>query len=285
MAEFTCEVCFRCFGSSRGMNVHRDRAHEPWELFAAATRVSSVGTTTTSIVPYQSSHISEAQEQVLAGIQYADSPLQPFSSNHMESDNADTASRHSGTDFPPPDLEEIADDHHMNDDDDTDVEDIESQLDEQSISSSEFYVEVHQGQSTVTAATLAADGSVNPDKYLGIPYVGSMGLERALHGITNDDYVMARLYKVCDDVGAPKYLCDNFFAILKEEMAKGFHPASVTQRKSFFPRMYKALKINPPEGIPVLLHNGTVATVYRFNFREQLQRHLLSQPFGDTQNK
>ena len=64
-----------------------------------------------------------------------------------------------------------------------------------------------------------------------------------------------------------------------------FHPLhGITQRKAYFPRIYKLLNVVKPEAIPVKLHTGATATVYRFHFETQLQNHLMSVAYSDLGN-
>ena len=129
-------------------------------------------------------------------------------------------------------------------------------------------------------------GNDDPDMFLGIPYHHPMIDQSRLTAVSYEDYVMARLYRECDKVGAPKYLCDSLFSILKHEMrAGGFDPRrGITQRKAYFPRMYKRMMVSKPEAVPIKLHSGKIATVYRFNFHTQLQNHLLSSVYSDLKN-
>jgi hypothetical protein len=96
------------------------------------------------------------------------------------------------------------------------------------------------------------------------------------------------LYRLCDNAGAPKYLCDEFLAMLKEQMLQNsFDPLSptITKRRTFFPRVQQQLGIPSPEAIPVKLESsGEIVVVYRFHFLERLQRHLLSEVYSDTAN-
>ena len=135
---------------------------------------------------------------------------------------------------------------------------------------------------TIPADTIE---EADPHRFLGVPYRCTMNEQVRLLAISNDDYVMARMYKVCDKVGSPKYLCDKIIAVLKEEMRKGFNPLStITQRKAYFPRIYKQMNVQLPEAVKIKLHTGAIATVYRFHFLTQLQNHLLSLPYADLTN-
>jgi hypothetical protein len=107
--------------------------------------------------------------------------------------------------------------------------------------------------------------------------------QEELHQISREDKIMARLYKVCDDARCPKYLVDRLVGVLSD-VEGDFDLTSVTNRKSFFLRVHKKLETIPPEAIEVTLCNGEKATVYRFDFMEQLQRHLVSRVFADQDN-
>ena len=101
------------------------------------------------------------------------------------------------------------------------------------------------------------------------------------------DQSMARLYKICDDAGAPKFLCDQVLKALQEEMLSNqFDPLSslMTTRKTFFPRVQRLLEIQPPEEIHLTLETGQEVSVFRFHFLPRLQQHLLSQSFFDLGN-
>ena len=98
---------------------------------------------------------------------------------------------------------------------------------------------------------------------------------------------MSRLYKTSDDAGAPKYLVDKLLDIVKEEMGNNnFDPmlGDVSRRRSFFPRVQRLLKIPAPEAITVPLETGEEVIVYRFDFAERFQRHLLSTPYSRLSN-
>ena len=98
---------------------------------------------------------------------------------------------------------------------------------------------------------------------------------------------MARLYKLCDDAGAPKFLCDKFLSVLEEEMrTKSFNPLDerITKRRTFFPRVQSLLSIPSAEAVPVQLETGEEVVVYRFHFAERLQRHLISAVYSDLDN-
>ena len=121
---------------------------------------------------------------------------------------------------------------------------------------------------------------------LGVDYSIPIEEQEKEHGIFKHDKSMARLYKLCDDTGAPQYLLDKVLAALREEESINdfdIHSGAVTQRKPFFQRVHKALKIQQPEEVLVTLADQSVVSVYRFDIQEQLQRHLLSRAFSDIE--
>jgi hypothetical protein len=112
-----------------------------------------------------------------------------------------------------------------------------------------------------------------PDSYadLGVPYKKSIASQDLFEAVTNEDLAMARLYKICDDAGSPKYLMDRIFATLQEEIRGSFNLKSpnITQRKSFFPRVQRKMMVEPARNTNVTLHNGECVHVSQFHFREQ----------------
>ncbi|KAG9306904.1 hypothetical protein G9A89_000605, partial [Geosiphon pyriformis] len=122
---------------------------------------------------------------------------------------------------------------------------------------------------------------------LGKTYPRSIEEQETLAGLTRNDLSQARFYKICDDAGGPKYLWDKLLAALKEEMAAGYLAVGsgvITQRNAFFSRVHKTLCISPPEEVEIQLSNGDLVTVQRFNFKEQLQRLLVSRVYLDLDN-
>ena len=98
---------------------------------------------------------------------------------------------------------------------------------------------------------------------------------------------MGRLYKVCDDAGAPKLLCDKFMEVMRQETSlRGFDPNSkfICKRRTFFDRARRQLNISKPEEVRLTLESGTQVSVFRFNFKERLQDHLTSVVFSDLKN-
>lgn len=101
------------------------------------------------------------------------------------------------------------------------------------------------------------------------------------------DRSMARLYKICDNVRAPRNLCDKIMSQLREEMSEQqfnpLHPG-ITQRNACMHRLQNAIGASPPEKILITLESGSRVTVYRFPFMESYQRYLLSKPFSFIEN-
>ena len=124
----------------------------------------------------------------------------------------------------------------------------------------------------------------SPDDHMGNRYTTLIAIGHTTSSISQSDRVLARIHQKCNQVGAPRYLVDDILAILKEEtLAHCFNilESSITQRKSLFQRLQDAINVEPVEEIPVLLESGLKTTVYRFNFIDMLQRHLLSSVFAD----
>jgi hypothetical protein len=105
-------------------------------------------------------------------------------------------------------------------------------------------------------------------------------------GITRSDMAMAKLYKVCDDAGAPRYLGDKILETIRQEIAGGFniHDPLITKRDPFFLRNKKKLRMSDAESTTLRLDGGQHVTVRRFNFRELLQEHLLSPSYSSINN-
>ena len=83
------------------------------------------------------------------------------------------------------------------------------------------------------------------------------------------DQSMACFYKLFDTAGAPKYLCDDLFELLRQQiLCNSFNPLNpeMTQRKSYFDRVQSRLGIPPPDSIPVLLESGQEVVVYPISF-------------------
>ena len=147
------------------------------------------------------------------------------------------------------------------------------------------------GQDSATPEPSAEEVAIEEESDLDLGRPSRMSLEDQngiVLSVTPHDQVMASLYKLCDDAGAPKYLCDDIVSLIREKTLKNnfdiFSPA-MSQRRTFFRRVKRQLDIPGPEAIPVTLESsGGTVTVYRFRFLERLQRHLLSQVYSDMEN-
>lgn len=137
-------------------------------------------------------------------------------------------------------------------------------------------------------ATPAVEANLEHEALLGKASLVSMSKYGKIQSaISYCDESMACFYKLCDDTGAPKFLCDRFFTLLSEQMLyNSFNPlnSEITKRKSYFERVQSRLGIPPPESIPVQLETGKEVVVYRYNFLERLQRHLISDVYSDLTN-
>jgi len=99
------------------------------------------------------------------------------------------------------------------------------------------------------------------------------------------DKVLAKIHYTCDQAGAPRYLADEILSIIKEETKyHQFDISNTTQRESLMARIEKSIKAKPVQAIPVLLESGNTTTVYRFDFMDRLQRHLMSPIFANLDN-
>ena len=97
------------------------------------------------------------------------------------------------------------------------------------------------------------------------------------------DRTMAGLYFMCDKARTPSYLADQIIGYLKEQTINNhFNLLStpITSRDAMMHRLQKGSGLSHPEAIPITLESGRKTTVFRFNFLEQFQRHLLSKPFS-----
>ena len=100
------------------------------------------------------------------------------------------------------------------------------------------------------------------------------------------DRYMGRLYKICDDAGAAKYLCDEFLDAIRDATSNGFdlNSALLTRRRSFMPKIQKQLGLQKPESIPVTLESGEKVVVHRFHYLDLLKEHLISPVFAELHN-
>jgi hypothetical protein len=112
-------------------------------------------------------------------------------------------------------------------------------------------------------------------------------LQQARTVTTTWDRSMAKMYQICDNARAPRYLCDNLMSKLREEMIENsfdpLHPG-ITKRNAFMYRIEKSIGTAPPEKIHITLESGARVTVYRFPFMETYQNYLLSEPFSKLVN-
>ena len=104
--------------------------------------------------------------------------------------------------------------------------------------------------------------------------------------IPNQDRFMGHLYRLCDQAGASKTLCDDLLDAIKDFSHRGFNLNSntVTRRHAFLPKMQKKLGLLPPEAIPITLESGETVTVYRFHYIDFLKEHLISDVFSKVTN-
>jgi hypothetical protein len=101
------------------------------------------------------------------------------------------------------------------------------------------------------------------------------------------DRSMARICRMCDEAGCPRYLPDALIKQLRREMTENnFNPcsAAITRRDAFMHRALKSTGTAPPEAIPITLESGQKVTVFRFPFKEMVQEHLLSDVFANLDN-
>ena len=123
----------------------------------------------------------------------------------------------------------------------------------------------------------------NLGKILQMPF----SLQQARTITTPWDRSMAKLYRICDDARAPRYLCDSLMSQLRQEVIENnFDPShpDITKRNAFMHRIQKATGTLPPEQIQITLESGARVTVYRFPFMDSYQNYLLSQPFSVLEN-
>jgi hypothetical protein len=101
------------------------------------------------------------------------------------------------------------------------------------------------------------------------------------------DRSMARIYRLFDNAGSPRYLADTIIRQIRSEMVlNNFDPcdSAITLRDAFMHRASKSCGSRPPESIPITLESGQMVTVYRFPFLQFYQEHLLSAPFSNIEN-
>ena len=81
----------------------------------------------------------------------------------------------------------------------------------------------------------------------------------------------------------PKYTVNKLFVLIQEECASGsldiFDP-NITKRDTFFKNAMALLKYKPMEEVKLTLESGITVSVFRIDFYDRLQQHLLSDAFG-----
>ena len=99
------------------------------------------------------------------------------------------------------------------------------------------------------------------------------------------DKVLAKIHHTCDQAGAPRYLADDILSIVRKETELNkFNISKTTQRESLMARIEKSIKAKPVQAITVVLESGRTTTVYRFDFMDRLQRHLMSPVYANLDN-
>jgi hypothetical protein len=122
---------------------------------------------------------------------------------------------------------------------------------------------------------------------LGVVETITMEEQNGMVVATPQDRSMARIYRMFDAAGSPRYLADSVIRQLRKEIYfNQFDPChtAITQRDAFMGRAYKSFGSERPEAIPVTLETGQKVTVFRFSFLQTLQQHLLSTVFSDLNN-
>jgi hypothetical protein len=105
---------------------------------------------------------------------------------------------------------------------------------------------------------------------------------------SNQDLSLLRIYKACDDAGAPRYLPDKLLTLLRGEIQQNaFNPThpSITRRDPFMDRMHRKFPTTPPTRFDVILEDGTTLPIFWFDFLSSLRHHLLCEDlYGDLEN-
>ena len=125
------------------------------------------------------------------------------------------------------------------------------------------------------------------DRHIGT--VRTMTIEQQNSRIvaSPQDRSMARIYRLLDSAGSPRYLADAVMRQIRTEMVQNnFDPcdSAITLRDAFMHRASRSTGLRPPEAIPITLESGQKVTVFRFPFLQFYQEHLLSAPFSDINN-
>ena len=252
MAEqHKCNVCKKTFGSKRGL-IHHERVHSISEIVNYENLINCVLPPNPSPIPAVDPptlavDVVRTRSQATAAALY--DPNQSESESESDSDNES---------FLPCDFDDA-----------------------------DSWCPVTEEDIECSAVAVALSSlNVDIDADLGVSYNRTIEEQAREHSVYKYDLTMAKLYQTCDDAGAPKYLCDKIIGILRQEMNNGFdiHSGIVTQRRAYFNRVCKGLSVKPPEEVVVALNSGKNASVFRLDFKEQLQRHLVSLPFADMDN-
>ena len=83
------------------------------------------------------------------------------------------------------------------------------------------------------------------------------------------DRSMARIYRLLDSAGSPRYLADAVMKQIRTEMVhNNFDPcdSAITMRDAFMHRASRSTGCSPPEAIPITLESGQKVTVFRLPF-------------------
>ena len=108
--------------------------------------------------------------------------------------------------------------------------------------------------------------------------------------IGKTDRSMARLYLLADSKGGSRDLVDSMLRVIREEhIHHGFDPIRNTslinnKRTNFFGRISEKCDFIPPVRVNLPLESGNTAALYTFEFRQSLQRLLLSRTYSDLDN-
>jgi hypothetical protein len=99
------------------------------------------------------------------------------------------------------------------------------------------------------------------------------------------DGVMAQMFKVCDDAGAPLYLCDKLMDVIRRADNNNiFDPSKSSRRASFIARAQKKFRLPQAVKVPVKLEGGNTVHVCRYNFINMYQEHLRGEAFANEEN-
>jgi hypothetical protein len=298
MSTFQCSICGTYYGTSRGLSYHQNRSacvSGYVDSLPAMKRLRAAASSATTI---SRSGLNPSTQQL---------PAQPITESNQQAtqeeedvdfdfagnfdDFEDDITSHDPTPQPGgPTIRQAS--SHMNRDRQIDYERpwVPPPLEERHpVENHQDNLQVNHQDKQLPPPTLEdlcvqnkhLPASTGRDSIVSIPMIGK------IVSVSPCDQSMARFYKLCDDTGAPKFLCDKILAMLQEEMMfNSFNPSTVgiSKRRTYFARMQKQLAIPPPESIPVKLESGEEVIVYRFDFQERLQRHLISDVYADLSN-